>query len=190
VSTGAAKDQGPNGQAAQALPAILSRAMTELRSLLTQMRESRDAIRDSASDRLASSHSKLAQVTSATANASTQIMAALEGALAQVDLLEAAEHSNDAAAAAAGRDAIRNTLFDIMGLMQFQDITAQQVAAVQATIADVEARLTAVITSINTPVAPNDCTQAAYYADASLDDQAGRQALADAVLASARNPNA
>ena len=87
-------------------------------------------------DRFAHTSETLDDVSSATGKAALDIMHALERALANVDELETDAVIADADRGRAIRRAVRDELFAVIGHMQFQDITAQQITHVQSLLAD------------------------------------------------------
>lgn len=123
------------------LPALFVRAMGEVHAMLASIRTGREHIRATATERLAHTNEKLDEVSSATANAALDIMDALDRAIAKVDELETDDVLADAEKGTAIRGELRDELFAVMGHMQFQDITSQQIMHVQSLLADMETRL-------------------------------------------------
>lgn len=123
------------------LPALFVRAMGEVHAMLASIRTGREHIRATATERLAHTNEKLDEVSSATANAALDIMDALDRAIAKVDELETEDVLVDAEKGTAIRGELRDELFAVMGHMQFQDITSQQIMHVQSLLADMETRL-------------------------------------------------
>ena len=123
------------------LPALFVRAMGEVHAMLASIRTGREHIRVAATERLAHTNEKLDEVSSATATAAIDIMDALDRAIAKVDELETEEVLAEPAKGAAIRMDLRDELFAVMGHMQFQDITSQQIMHVQSLLADMEGRL-------------------------------------------------
>jgi hypothetical protein len=58
-----------------------------------------------------------------------------------VDDLESAEADDDRSRAGAVRDRLREEIFGMMGALQFQDITTQQLAYAASVLSETEARL-------------------------------------------------
>ena len=177
------------GRALAQLPALLELAMGEVRSMLTSLREGREHLRVATTDRLSKTCEKLDEVTSATANAALDIMDALERAVAKVDDLETEAVLADPAAAAAIRGDLRDELFAVMGHMQFQDITSQQIMHVQSQLTDMETRLVDIAALFDptageepTPEAQHAARNGAFDANATLQHADARQALADSLV--------
>lgn len=170
------------------LSLILERATAELQTVLGSLRDNRAALEAATLDRLQQTSDKLRQVTSTTEGAATDILDALERAGALVDDLEAAERTSEPARAQAARDQLRDEIFSMMGALQFQDITTQQLAHAAALLAETEARLVQ-IARLFDPAAT--IVQAAlggpdprtFDPGATTLDSGRRQALADAIFA-------
>ena len=124
-----------------ALPLVLERANAEIQGVLANLRETRAALETSTVEKLQHTSSKLREVTSATEVAATDILDALDRAQGMVDELEAAEAEDDRARTGAARDRIRDEIFGMMGTLQFQDITTQQLAYAASVLSEMEARL-------------------------------------------------
>ena len=178
------------------LPALLVRAMNEVHGMLASIRTGRETIRAGTTERLAQSSDKLNEVSSATANAALDIMDALERAVAKVDELETDAVIADDAKGHVIRGDLRDELFAVMGHMQFQDITSQQIMHVQSMLAELEGRLAEIANLFDNPNADHAVTHAStarpasrglratsrYDPGASLSDTESRQALADALV--------
>lgn len=124
-----------------ALPFILERANSEIQAVLANLRDSRSALETATVEKLQHTSDKLKEVTSATEVAATDILDALDRTQNMVDDLEAAEGADDKARAAEVRDLMRQEIFGMMGALQFQDITTQQLAYAASVLSDMEARL-------------------------------------------------
>ncbi len=177
------------------LPALFVRAMGEVHAMLASIRTGREHIRAAATERLAHTNEKLDEVSSATATAAIDIMDALDRAVAKVDELETPEVLADADKGVAIRGDLRDELFAVMGHMQFQDITSQQIMHVQSLLAEMEGRLTDIANLFdhqsgdgtpNTPapvLSPRQQKDAhSFDPNATLADADARQALADALV--------
>jgi len=127
-----------------AMPHILERVTSELQTALAKLRDSRAALESAAVERLQHTSDKLREVTSATEMAATDILDALDRAQQHVDALEAADEANDRESARATRDLLREEIFGIMGSLQFQDITTQQLAYASGVLTEMEERLGAI----------------------------------------------
>jgi chemotaxis regulatin CheY-phosphate phosphatase CheZ len=173
------------------LPALFVRAMGEVQAMLESIRTGRESIRAAAGEKLAHTNEKLGEVSSATAHAALDIMDALDRAIAKVDELETDDVLADADKGTAIRAELRDELFAVMGHMQFQDITSQQIMHVQSLLGDMESRLSEVATlfdhqSGNPPTETVTVTTKVdrdmFDPNATLADAESRQALADALV--------
>ncbi len=177
------------------LPALFVRAMGEVQAMLASIRTGRENIRAATTERLAHTNEKLDEVSSATGKAALDIMDALDRAIAKVDDLETEDVLADAAKAAGIRGDLRDELFAVMGHMQFQDITSQQIMHVQSLLAEMEGRLTEIANLFDNEAgetgsgAKNNVVAARTQKDAhsfdpnaTLADADSRQALADSLV--------
>ncbi len=177
------------------LPALLVRAMGEVQAMLASIRTGRAHIRAATGEHFAHTTEKLDEVSSATGKAAIDIMDALDRAIAKVDDLETEEALADAAKARAIRGDLRDELFAVMGHMQFQDITSQQIMHVQSLLAEMEGRLTEVANlfgdqSGDESFLPSEKPMAArthkdtnsFDRNATLSNADARQALADSLV--------
>jgi chemotaxis regulatin CheY-phosphate phosphatase CheZ len=177
------------------LPALFVRAMGEVHAMLASIRTGREHIRAAATERLAHTNEKLDEVSSATGKAALDIMDALDRAIAKVDELEAEDVVADADKGTAIRGELRDELFAVMGHMQFQDITSQQIMHVQSLLAEMEGRLTEIANLFDhqsgdtdvvhlAPALPQKTQKDAHSFDpnATLQDAETRQALADSLV--------
>lgn len=168
---------------------VLEKTMTEVHAILTSLRAGRAHLRQAASDHLTRTSEKLDEVNSATAIAALDIMDTLERAAARVDELDQEDVQADPTRGAAIRQDLRDDLFGIMGRMQFQDITTQQIMHVQSQLAEMEARLEDVASLFEPtengstrPLSPLPTGDASTFdPNATLLDAEGRQALADSL---------
>ena len=124
-----------------ALPLILTRANQEIQAVLASLRDSRTALEAATVEKLQHTSAKLREVTSATEVAATDILDGLDRAQGLVAQLDAADDANDRERARAARDQLRQELFGMMGCLQFQDITNQQLAYAATVLVDMEQRL-------------------------------------------------
>ncbi len=169
------------------LPGLVVRAYSEVTDALGGIQRSREAIQHYSFERLQRSHAKLSEVTNVTESATLELMNGLDRALALIDRVGAMTPDNADAADAIG--SLRNEVNELFGHLQFQDITAQQLAGVGSLLEDIEARVKAVLTlfdagSRQPAAAPT--AGLAYNPDASFDDVRGRQAAIDATFATRR----
>ena len=93
-------------------------------------------------ERLKSTHEKLAEVSSATEMAATGMLDGLDRALGLVDEMDDADGSGGTAERhGALRDSLREELHTLISLLQFQDITSQQLGYANAVLLDIEGRM-------------------------------------------------
>ena len=116
---------------------VLAHAYADVMGALGSLRETRAILEHVAADRLKSTNDKLIEVSSATEVAATDILDGIERAIAMVDTLAPSNAGHDAATIAS----LREELFRVMGCMQFQDITCQQLAHASSVLSDMERRL-------------------------------------------------
>jgi chemotaxis regulatin CheY-phosphate phosphatase CheZ len=138
------------------LVTTLHRVYGEIIAIVECLRDSRSLLERASVERLHRTHAKLREVSSATEVATTGLLDSLDTALALVDRLEPAAGSSagDANGAsppptgaddhAATRDELREELHSMMSLLQFQDITAQQLGHAASVLEDIEGRLISV----------------------------------------------
>ena len=124
-----------------ALPFILERANHEIQAVLANLRDSREALETATVEKLQTTNEKLKEVTSATEVAATDILDALDRAQNLVDDLDAADAAGDKDKGQNVRDLLREEIFGMMGALQFQDITTQQLAYAASVLGDMEQRL-------------------------------------------------
>jgi len=182
------------------LPAILERANTQILTVLSRLRETRASLQTSAIEKIQATHDKIKEVASATEDAAINIMDACDRASQIVDELDGidAQPQPDLAKAGELRGTLRDEIFLMMGALQFQDITTQQLHHASAVLVEMEARLLDVaklfdvnpdfhsITG-NAHIAPDEQT---YDPNASTQNAEGRQALADEIFTVVRAPAA
>ena len=183
------------------LPQILEQANAQILSVLSRLRESRVALQTSALEKLATTHEKIREVTSATEDAAINIMDACDRATQMVDELDTidAEASPDREKAGGIRANLRDELFLMMGALQFQDITSQQLSHASAVLVEMENRLLDVAKlfdhnadhvkamSTGDHGAPDGAT---YDPNATTLNAETRQALADEIFTAVRAPAA
>lgn len=178
------------------LPEMFARAMGEVHAMLASIRTGREQIRTAATERLAHTNEKLDEVSTATGKAALDIMDALDRAILMVDELETDAVLADVSKGVVIRAQLRDELFDVMGHMQFHDITSQQIMYVQSLLAGMEERLSDIANMFDHPSGDGSATQAlsrdvatrsqrharSFDPDASLTGAESRQALADALV--------
>lgn len=183
------------------LPQILEQANAQILSVLSRLRESRAALQTTALEKLATTHEKIREVTSATEDAAINIMDACDRATQMVDELDTIDAGDTPDREKAGgiRANLRDELFLMMGALQFQDITSQQLSHASAVLVEMENRLLDVarlfdhntdhvkLMSEGANTAPDEAT---YDPNASTLNAETRQALADEIFTAVRAPAA
>ena len=176
---------------------LLAQANTQIISVLTRLREGRAAIESTAVGKVRLTQDKLREVTSATEDAATNIMDACDRATGFVDELDAIDTADapDRGKASSLRGSLRDELFLMMGALQFQDITAQQLAHASAVLDEMEQRMIEVAKLFDPAVAlecaslahTKDNRSQAYDANATTRNADSRQALADEIFTAIRS---
>lgn len=181
------------------LPNILEQANAQILNVLARLRESRAALQTTALERLQTTHEKIREVTSATEDAAINIMDACDRATQMVDELDTIDQAEtpDRGKATEIRSTLRDELFLMMGALQFQDITSQQLAHASSVLVDMEQRLLDVARLFDHNVdashllshndAPDEKT---YDPNATTRNAEGRQALADEIFMPVKAPAA
>jgi hypothetical protein len=120
---------------------ILMSTYGEIMNVIDSLRRSRGLLEQAAMERLKSTHQKLAEVSSATEMAATGMLDGLDRALVLVDHLESAADPAATNDGGALRDELREELHALINLLQFQDITAQQLGYAGGVLMDIEERM-------------------------------------------------
>lgn len=169
---------------------ILEQGYRELTAVLDSLRQSRSLLERATLDKLAHTGNRLREVSTATESAATDILNGIDRANGLVDELDACAESDDREKSAQLRAHLRDELFALMGHMQFQDITAQQLAYASAVLDEVEARLTALArvfevpnVSLNSAASERPAPALTFDPNATTAHREQRQATADAVIA-------
>lgn len=167
-------------------------AYAAVRAMLDNLRRSRESLKQAANERLRQTSEKLREVCSATETAAIDILDRLDRALCLVDELDALEAAGAGDAAAITRNRLRDELFLAQGGMQFQDITAQQLAHATMTIEQLERHLASLAELLDPRAltSPQEATveadvgsrTLAFAANATMANPEGRQALADSIF--------
>lgn len=181
------------------LPNILEQANAQILNVLAKLRESRAALQTTALERLQTTHEKIREVTSATEDAAINIMDACDRATQMVDELDAIDQADapDREKAGGIRSNLRDELFLMMGALQFQDITSQQLAHASSVLVDMEQRLLDVARLFDHNVDATHLLQhkdvpdeKTYDPNATTRNAEGRQALADEIFMPVKAPAA
>ena len=174
------------------LSQVIARSYTEIVSVLGSLRESRTVLERSTVERIQQTHAKLREVSDATEVAATDILNGLERSLALVDQMDQKATEGDARSEADLRQTLRDELFALMGCMQFQDITTQQLNYASSVLTEMENRLAELARVLDpttfgtmripraTPVKPNGPVN--YDPAASTENAEARQAVADEIF--------
>lgn len=178
------------------LSKLLERGYAEILAVLDSLRESRNLLERAAVEKIQHTHDKLREVTAATESAATDILNGLDRANVIIDDLDAyaGAHGEPDARGAELRNTLRDELFALMGHMQFQDITSQQLTYASAVLTEMETRLANIarvfdpaVFGLENPYEHPTAAQAGplnYDPRASTEGREDRQALVDAILSS------
>ena len=171
---------------------VLLRAQGAITRVLDGLKRSRETLQRTSMAKISLTNDKLREVCSTTETAATDILNALDRAQVLVDDLDAqaAAAPTDGDGGATSRGQLRDELFTVMGHMQFQDITTQQLTHASNVLAELEAQLTEVAHIFDLEVAqPSETAAAAvlpignaYSESASIAGSEERQALADEII--------
>jgi len=142
-------DTALRGNHVGVLLAVMQRASSEIAQVLCTLHTSRETLEGVTLQEIQDSATKLCEVASATEVAATRMMDGLERAHALVDRLDEIDSRVGVGAgagdsmieAATTRAKMRDELFAVMGSLQFQDITSQQLGHVSQMLRDIERRL-------------------------------------------------
>ena len=170
------------------LPGTLLRAYGEIQNVLGSLRHSRDVLERTTVEKIHHMNDKLAEVTSATEVAATDILDGIDRALVLVDRLDGMGDSAGAGRADTQTE-LRNELFGVMGCLQFQDITSQQLSYASSVLNDMEQRLSQLAAIFDParfgmePIARlNQVGPTAFDPAATTQDAGERQALVDEIF--------
>lgn len=133
----------PNGKAVSELVGVLMRTYQEIHDVLNGIRKGRGILHQAAMERVKKTHAKLEEVTMTTELAATDMLDGLDKALSLVDQVFTADEETamDEERRAQAGEELRDELQGLVVLLQFQDITAQQLAHAAGVLAEVEERL-------------------------------------------------
>lgn len=187
--------QPPLGQ----LPGMLLRANAEITGILDGIRLTREAIEAHAVERIRDTQSRLSHVTSTTESATLELMNGLDRSIELVNSLE--QRANRQASAAEFQQ-LRDEVGALYNHLQFQDITAQQLAGVAHSLLELETRVSAVAAMFDRNVEASareellrafESTGSAHLAfnpDATMQRSRADQRMVDATFEGARNGHA
>ncbi|MCO4099375.1 hypothetical protein [Gemmatimonas sp.] len=180
------------------LPLILERANNQIRAVLNHLRETRQALQSTTFDKLQTTHDKIREVTSATEDAATNIMDACDRAsqlVDELDTIDAAE-TPDRQKALELRSTLRDELFMMMGALQFQDITSQQLAHASTVLVEMENRLADISnlfdsnSAVERPLASLAIDENSFDPNATTRNAEQRQNIADEIFTVVKAPAA
>jgi hypothetical protein len=166
-----------------ALPTLVVRAYSEVIEALGGIRLGRETIQTYTFERIQKGHSKLSEVNSATESATLELMNGIDRALALLERV-----GSELPVAGPGRTALevlKDEMNELFGHLQFQDITAQQLAGVGALLEDIEGRVRGVAALFNQRTPPTGEAapeRGAFNAEASFASVKDRQAMIDAAF--------
>lgn len=170
---------------------VMVRAHREILEVVESLQRSRGVIQKASVKRLQNTNLKLREVSATTELAAADMLDGLDRALGLVDQLaegEAADGDDRQTAA----DELRDELHGLIGLLQFQDITSQQLAYASGVLVDVEERLLRILEIFGGDrgegESESDPDEIPWEAPVGADPEAtarnagGRQALADEIF--------
>jgi chemotaxis regulatin CheY-phosphate phosphatase CheZ len=171
---------------------VMVRAHREILEVVESLQRSRGVIQKTSLKRLQNTNLKLREVSATTELAAADMLDGLDRALGLVDqLAEGADPSADDDREAAA-DELRDELHGLIGLLQFQDITSQQLAYASGVLVDVEERLVRILEIFGGDrgegEAESEADEIHWEAPVDADPEAtaanapGRQALADEIF--------
>lgn len=182
---------------------VLMRTYREIHGVLDGIRKGRGILQQAAMDRVKKTQAKIQEVTMTTEVAATDMLDGLDKSLSLVDQIldtDQDEPGSDEARAMAG-DELREELHRLIILLQFQDITAQQLAHAAGVLAEVEERLEGLTRILDLHrldpdddfmglglVEKTESGPATFDPAASTSDAETRQALADEIFTSPGGP--
>jgi hypothetical protein len=140
-----ARDTTLRGNQVGVLLAVMQRASSDIAQVLCTLHTSREALQGVTLQEIQDSTIKLCEVSTATELAATRMMDGLERSHALLDSLDRVDSSDSSPECASEstklRARLRDELFSVMGSLQFQDITSQQLGHVSQMLRDIERRL-------------------------------------------------
>ena len=176
------------------LPAVLLRAYAEISAVMGGIRLTRETIEAHAVERIRDTKDKLSCVTSTTENATLELMNGLDRSLEMITQLEA---QSTHAESSPQFQVLRDQVSALYNLLQFQDITTQQLEGVGHALLDLEERVGAVSALFDRALGPRSATVAppveessahlAFNPDATLQRSRADQAAIDAAFQGARH---
>lgn len=179
----------PAGHPMAVLLASVQHAQREITGVLQVLHDGREALHDVPAREIADSIGKLQEVCAATEAAATRIMDGIDRAHAmieQLDHLADEPTMNGEIEEATVRARLREELFAIIGSLQFQDITSQQLGHVSKMLGDVGRRVHASALLLDGTRGEAEAlageSHPVFAESASTCDVCERQAAADAIF--------
>lgn len=177
------------GAGLAATPDLLLHAYAEIRCIHGRLQESRSLLQQAAVGKIQHTSEKLREVTSATEVAAMDILDGLDRSLALVDELDGVETERGGEL----RGKLRDELYFLMGCMQFQDITAQQIGHASSMLEEIEARIAEIARMfdpasfgaalpVESDADPGHTSSSAFDPAATTHDAQHRQGLADEIF--------
>jgi len=176
------------------LPAVLLRAHAEISAVMGGIRLTRETIEAHAVERIRDAKDKLSNVTSTTENATLELMNGLDRSLEMITQLEA---QSTHAESSPQFQVLCDQVSALYNLLQFQDITTQQLEGVGHALLDLEVRVGAVSALFDRALGLRSATVAppveessahlAFNPDATMQRSRADQAAIDAAFQGARH---
>ncbi|MEO8621163.1 MAG: hypothetical protein ABI625_08860, partial [bacterium] len=164
----------------------------EITGILDRLRESRGILEHAAVERLMHMNDKLKEVSAATETAATDILNGLDRSASMMDELDAlADQPEHSKRSAEIRHSVRDELFGLMVHLQFQDITAQQLAFASSIIQEMEGRLAHIVqafdpkafdATMNFAPLPSEPGPVSFDPHATTTNATDRQVVADRIF--------
>jgi chemotaxis regulatin CheY-phosphate phosphatase CheZ len=124
---------------------VMVRAHREILEVVESLQRSRGVIQKASVKRLQNTNLKLREVSATTELAAADMLDGLDRALGLVDQLAEGGDASAGGEREAAADELRDELHGLIGLLQFQDITSQQLAYASGVLEDVEERLVRIL---------------------------------------------
>jgi hypothetical protein len=176
------------------LPAVLLRAHAEISDVMGDIRLTRETIQAHAVERIRDTKDKITSVTATTENATIELMNGLDRSLELISHLESQASQADASEKF---QVLRDQVSALYNLLQFQDITTQQLEGVSHALLDLEGRVGAVSALFDRALGPRVGSAAlvaqrssahlAFNPDATMQRSRADQATIDAAFQGARH---
>lgn len=179
------------------LSALVMHVYLDVIDTLRVLRRTRSALERTTVEQVQATQEKLREVSSTTEIAATDMLDGLDRAIGMIDQLDAVvAEGKDEAEAARIRGDLREELYRLIVVLQFQDIAAQQLSHAASVLRNVEKRLERVVGLLDepgqlpekSPEQEGDPHHAAHESApgfdpaASMHDAEDRQALADEIF--------